>query len=96
MTRHRADTSVQYHELDVVYLKGLQHDVCECIAELGPICNRDIADVIERPINVITPRCLALREKGLVVLAFTAAHPDTNHPTMYWKLAPAVTIEERA
>jgi len=50
-----------------------------------PVCNQELADYLEWPINSLTPRVQELREMGKVEEAFRAVYPKTNRKVIYWK-----------
>lgn len=64
-----------------------QARVLDLLEEAGPLSNRDIARLLHWDINMVTPRCLELRQKGLV-------EPDhvgvdhTGRKVNYWRAAP--------
>ncbi len=72
-------------------LNQKQHEVYRAIEEHGPITNKQLAEVMNRPVNTITGRCLELREKRLVVSCFIAE--DGGRKAHYWG-TPAQKITE--
>lgn len=53
--------------------------------------NRQIAKILNWPINTVTPRVLELREQGKVVLAGRRVDHYTGRTVMHWKIPAATT-----
>jgi DNA-binding MarR family transcriptional regulator len=51
-------------------LNQKQHEVYRAIEQHGPITNKQLAEVMDRPVNTITPRVLELREKRHIISCF--------------------------
>jgi hypothetical protein len=49
--------------------------------------NRQIAEILKWPINVVTPRVLELRELGYVELAGRRADHRSGISVMHWKVS---------
>lgn len=62
--------SVQDTSLEAYYMYEkigkMQSKVLDVIINYGPVTNKEIANIMNKPINTITPRVKELREKGLV------------------------------
>jgi DNA-binding MarR family transcriptional regulator len=63
-------------------LNQKQHEVYRAIEEYGPITNKQLAEVMNRPVNTITPRVLELRQKRHIVSCFIAE--DGGRKAHYW------------
>ena len=63
-------------------LNQKQHEVYRAIEQHGPITNKQLAEVMDRPVNTITPRVLELREKRHIVSCFIAE--DGGRRAHYW------------
>ena len=63
-------------------LNQKQHEVYRAIEAHGPITNKQLAEVMDRPVNTITPRVLELREKRHIVSCFIAE--DGGRRAHYW------------
>jgi DNA-binding MarR family transcriptional regulator len=63
-------------------LNQKQHEVYRAIEQHGPITNKQLAEVMDRPVNTITPRCGELRAKGHVVECFKG--DDGGRTAIYW------------
>lgn len=50
-----------------------------------PVCNQEIAEHLNQPINTITPRVNELVEKGLAEEATRDVYPKTNRRVIYWR-----------
>lgn len=57
-----------------------------------PVCNQEIADWMNQPINTITPRVNELVEKGLVEQAAKEIYPKTNRRVIYWRAVKRNTL----
>ena len=68
-------------------LNTKQQDVYMALKNLKVACNQDISEFMDLPINNITPRCLELRQKGLVVENHRDRHPETRRTVIYWTTA---------
>ena len=49
-----------------------------------PVCNQELADYLQQPINTVTPRVNELVKLGKVVMAFKDIFPQTNRRVIYW------------
>lgn len=63
-------------------LNQKQYEVYRAIEEHGPITNKQLAEIMQRPVNTITPRVLELRIKGSVTSCFIAE--DGGRKAHYW------------
>ena len=66
-------------------LRGKRKLVYDIILERGPLCNQDIANILDWEINRITGRVKELREQRLVEIAHKAKGP-TGRNVMYWQV----------
>lgn len=64
-------------------LGNRQTSVLHVIEQHFPITNRRIAELLNWPINTVTPRCLELRAKGKVMKAKTDM--DAGRRATFWK-----------
>ena len=48
--------------------------------------NHDISEILDKPINSITPRVKELRDKGLVICTSHKTDPSTNRRVMCWSV----------
>jgi len=63
-------------------LNQKQHEVYRAIQEYGPITNKQLAEVMKRPVNTVTPRVLELRQKKHIISCFIAE--DGGRKAHYW------------
>lgn len=63
-----------------------QLEVISALKELKVANNREIAELLDMPINSITPRCLELRDLKIVEEAGTKVDSVTKRKTMTWRL----------
>lgn len=66
-------------------LSGRQNEILGIIREIGPINNRQLAEVTRIPINAIPAPVLKLRKAFLVELAYKRIDPVTDTLAMYWR-----------
>lgn len=52
-----------------------------------PLCNLELAGLLDLPINSVTPTVFRLRERGLVVESHRAKYEPTNRTVIYWTAA---------
>ena len=71
-------------------LNQKQHEVYRAIEEHGPITNKQLAEVMNRPVNTVTPRVLELRQKKHIVSCYIAE--DGGRRAHYWG-TPAQMID---
>jgi len=64
-------TSMEAYNHAMRTLGARQRQVFMVIKERGPLTNKEISAIMQRPINEITPRCKELRKKGIVEYAGT-------------------------
>lgn len=64
-----------------------QQKVLKVIQEHSAMCNQDIADVMQWPINSVTPRVLELREAEVIEFSHKDKHPRTGRTVNYWRAA---------
>lgn len=76
-------TSLQAYYTDVKpKLNSKQSEVYRAIEEYGPITNKQLAEVMKRPVNTITPRVLELRSKNSIVMCYIG--DDGGRKANYW------------
>ena len=51
-----------------------------------PLNNRQIAELLDLPINTITPRVKELRVKGIIEKAGVKFDPVTNRNVIFWRV----------
>lgn len=73
-----------FHSLERLNTK--QKACYDQINREGRLCNREIADLLNWPINRVTPRVLELREQGHVEEAYKDLDPTTNRTVIFWKV----------
>jgi predicted ArsR family transcriptional regulator len=56
-----------------------------------PLCNLDISELLNWPINCVTGRVKELREAGLVEDAGVSMSP-TGRPAHYWRIKKSETL----
>lgn len=61
-----------------------QKTVYNVIEYAGSICNMDIADQLQLPVNQITGRTKELVDIGLVEQSYKAKHPITGRQVIFW------------
>jgi hypothetical protein len=61
------DTSIQSYRDVLGELSSRQQEVYDFIKAHGSVCNLDISDGLQKPINEVTPRVCELRTMKLVV-----------------------------
>jgi len=64
-----------------------QQEVLAVIRDYQPVCNQQIAEVLDWPINTVTPRVKELREMHKVVEAKKDLYRPTNRTVIYWGIA---------
>lgn len=62
-----------------------QEEVLKTILKFGPMNNRAISEVLQRPINTVTPRVNELRKAGLVQEESRRKDPRTKVRTIWWE-----------
>lgn len=68
------------------YLNTRQRVVLDAISSLEEANNLMISKFLSLPINLITPRVLELRIKGLVVESYRDLCPYTKRTTIFWRV----------
>jgi hypothetical protein len=63
-----------------------QLEVLKAIKKLQPCNNLQISQYLMLPINSVTPRCLELRDKGIVRLHHTGACPYTGRSSRFYSI----------
>ncbi len=63
-----------------------QQKVYNMIVYLGEANNRELSEILNWPINRITPRVKELRDKRLVGVSRTGKDQKTKRMTIYWKV----------
>lgn len=76
-----------YNSIRGVIVGNKQKEVYMAIERLGEANNKDIARLLGKEINTITPRVVELRSMGLVIWAGDAKDPRTGRKTSYWKIS---------
>lgn len=76
-----------YNSIRGVIVGNKQKEVYMAIERLGEANNKDIARLLGKEINTITPRVVELRSMGLVIWAGDARDPRTGRKTSYWKIS---------
>ncbi|ASR77169.1 helix-turn-helix DNA binding domain protein [Mycobacterium phage MyraDee] len=82
------DTSIESYYKSLDSIPETERDVFRALSILGALCNREISDLIDRPINEVTPVVFRLRERGLVIESHRAKYAPTNRRVIYWKAVP--------
>lgn len=73
-----------YRSLEKV---GMKQKACyDIICKVGCCSNREVADLLNWPINRVTPRVLELRQQGHLEEAYKGLDPETNRTVIYWKV----------
>lgn len=85
----RQTSLLAYRSLDSSSINQRQRQVLDTLEDIYPANNRQISEHSHLPINVVTPRCGELVEKGRVVEAYRDIDPVTNRRSIFWK--PAIT-----
>jgi hypothetical protein len=62
-----------------------QQRVLMAIRQIGPACNQQIADFLQKPINTVTPRVFELRKLGKVELDRKDIYAGTGRKVIFWK-----------
>lgn len=79
-----ADTSLQaFRELKDINHK--QQTVLSCIYYNGPVCNYQIAELLDWEINRVTPRVNELNAMGKIELAYKDISP-TGRKAKFWRI----------
>lgn len=80
-------TSLEAYYGEVVSHKTtMQRKVLELVLSAKrPVCNKEIADKMDMPINSITPRVNELVKGGRMEAAFKAIYPPTGRRVTYWR-----------
>ncbi|AGY37013.1 hypothetical protein FREDWARD_70 [Mycobacterium phage Fredward] len=78
-------TSIESYRASLPELPSREAEVHDALQTIGPMCNREISDLLGRPINVITPAVFSLRERGLVRESHRGVFEPTNRKVIYWK-----------
>lgn len=63
-----------------------QREVYHVIKNYGPICNEDIADILEVFPHKVTPRVLELRKAGIVEFAGESTSQTSSRSVSLWKI----------
>jgi len=84
-------TSLLAYQEALKSLGEKQVKVYNKIKSLGrPVNNRMLSELMDWPINRVTPRVLELRELGLVEEAYTAQDTETKRQSIYWRAVTAI------
>lgn len=73
-----------YWGLTPVKLNERQKLVLEALEEIQPATNKQLASHLGWAINTVTPRCLELRNKGMVVEAYVGFDAGGRQAS-YWR-----------
>ena len=80
-----AETSIMsYRELSEEDLGRRQRIVFEVLASHPDRCNRELAELLDWPINTVTPRVMELREMGAVARSGLKYDSTTKRNVMTW------------
>ncbi len=81
------DTSIEaFQLLTVEALERSQRIVLNALGAYGPMCNREISEVVGKPINTITPRVNEGYKMGFIRDAGRKIDPVTNRTVIVWAL----------
>lgn len=80
------ETSLEAYERIQGKIADRQRECLLALERLGEANNREIADFLRRPINVVVPRIFELREMGLVVESRTIVDQETKRKTICWRI----------
>jgi len=84
-----ADTSLDsYLGLSEEKLRERDRRILELLRTTGPKNNREIAELLHLPVNVVTPRTLSLRNRGLLFYSGRYKDPVTHSWAYRWKAIP--------
>ena len=78
-------TSTEAYKYASRTLGKRQQEVLECIRKYGPVTNYDIARILMKEINTITPRVKELRDKVLVEQAGSKI-TNTGRRSITWQV----------
>ncbi|ASZ75229.1 helix-turn-helix DNA binding domain protein [Mycobacterium phage MissWhite] len=81
------DTSREAYHSVLPEMSDRKREVVNAVVTFGTLCNREISDLVGRPINEITPTVLSLREDGVLTLSHKGIYEPTGRRVMYWRLA---------
>jgi len=70
----------------------VQRQVMIAIQQHPGRTNNELADILDKPINRITPRVLELRKKGYVIDAGKKIDPVTRKLAHSWRLVPQLAF----
>jgi len=73
-----------YYSVVDTALPETENRVLAALQDVGAMCNRDIALLIDQPINCVTPAVFRLRERGLVTERYRDKHPESQRRVIYW------------
>lgn len=80
-------TSLRVWDTEVKAARGKnQIKVYNVLKEHSALCNRQLASLLDWPINSVTPRVQELREADMVEEAFRGKDPQTNRTVIYWQV----------
>ena len=80
-------TSLEAYRKTARPLSGAnQKIVFDLLSEHTALCNKDIAEALDWPINSVTPRVQELREAEVVKEAYRAKHPISGRTVIYWEV----------
>ena len=69
-------------------LSAKRQAVYNVILNNGPICNQEIAELLDWPINRVTPRVHELRDLMRVQLYAKQIYKKTGKTVMFWEARP--------
>ncbi|BBC43621.1 helix-turn-helix DNA binding domain protein [Mycobacterium phage AN9] len=81
------DTSREAYYSVLPEMSDRKREVVKAVETFGSLCNREISDLVGRPINEITPVVLRLREDSVLALSHKGVYEPTGRKVMYWRLA---------
>ena len=79
-------TSLEAFEVIQLELGIRQQQVYDMLSQNPNVCNRELAMLLDWPINRVTPRIKELRDKGLVVCSIKKIDEGTRMKVMCWKV----------
>lgn len=79
------DTSRWAYDLATQNLGAKQKEVLDCVRFFPDATNAEIAARLGWPVNRVTPRCLELREQGLILEAGRRRCKVTGNTAHAWK-----------
>ena len=88
------ETSLQAYFGEVIETLGMrQHQVLGAFTKKENFTNTELASFLQWPINTVTPRCLELRERGLVTEHCKRKCKVTGRSALCWEIKPLSSIQ---